>query len=456
MDAPQADVVVTCTAQEKLCGGACVALSDPKYGCGATTCDASTCPDPGTGGTVVCQAGACVIGTCPTGFKKCGTKCVSLTDPAYGCGAATCDATSCPAAGTGTLVCQAGACVVGTCGAGTKKCGDKCVTTDANNGCADTARCTACASNETCAGSPATCTCKPKTMAQACLNGQNCGTAPDGCGGNVSCGTCSGSTPACVNNKCACQPKTMAQACANGQNCNTASDGCGGTIPCGTCGGSTPDCVSNICTCGSGKMVCSGVCSNTSIDNAHCGNCSTACNTPNGQSCTNGKCCTKQSGRSLIPGGGFDNQATIGNWGTGSGGGGYMWTNSDDADGCSTSGSIKFTVGGGGTITYCYRTGGILSGTYYLGMKGKGSVGCNAGFNIDLAGDMPCQGSGGGAILGLVAPTGSSNWADAIPQSATAPAGANSIFIQCFEQGTGGSMDQIYLNAGSATGFGAP
>jgi len=59
-------------------------------------------------------------------------------------------------------------------------------------------------------------------------------------------------------------------------------------------------------------------------------------------------------------------------------------------------------------------------------------------------------------ILGLVGPTGSSNWADNISQSGTAPAGTNNIFISCFEQGGGGSMDQIYLNAGAATGFGAP
>jgi len=498
VDAPQVDSAPTCTVQEKLCDGACVAVSDPKYGCGATTCDASTCPNPGTGGTVVCQAAACVIGTCPANFKKCGNKCVSVTDPTYGCGAATCDATTCPAAGTGTLVCQAGACVVGTCGAGTKKCGDKCVTTDVNNGCADAAKCTACANTETCMGSPSVCACKAKTVTEACLNGQNCdtasdgcggtvscgtcsgstpacvnkkcackaktvteaclngqncGTAADGCGGTVSCGTCSGSTPACVNNKCACMPKTVAQACLNGQNCGTAADGCNGTVSCGTCSGGTPDCVSNKCACASPKMACSGACTNVSSDNAHCGNCTTACDTGNGQACTNGKCCTKQSARSLISAGGFDNSASLGNWGTASGGGGYMWTNSDDADGCSTSGSIKFTADAGGAITYCYSTGGSIEGNrYFLGMKAKGSIGCIGSFYDG----SNCTGGGVGPDWFNLAPTSSTAWEDTGVQAATAGVGAKSIQFRCFEQGGGGSMDQVYLNVGSSTGFGAP
>jgi len=453
LDAPQVDGAPTCTAQEKLCAGACVALNDPKYGCGATTCDASTCPNPGTGGTVVCQAGACVIGTCPADFKKCGNKCVSVTDPTYGCGATSCDATSCPAAGTGTLVCQAGACVVGTCGAGSKKCGDKCVTTDVNNGCADAARCTACASNETCMGSPTKCTCKPKTMAEACVSGQNCDTAPDGCGGTVSCGTCTGSTPVCVNKKCACQPKTMAQACLNGQNCSTASDGCGGNVSCGTCGGATPDCVSNKCACASPKVACSGACTNTSTDNAHCGNCTTACNTGNGQSCTNGKCCTQQSSKSLIAAGGFNNSASIGNWGTTSGGVGVQWNGNDDADGCPTSGSLQFTADAMGGVQYCYTSNASIEGIrYYLGMKGKGNVGCIGEFFMGTN----CTGDGAGSSVDWfnLAPTGTASWSDASPQNAMAGAGAHSIRIRCFEQGGGGAIDQMYLNAGASTGFG--
>ena len=60
------------------------------------------------------------------------------------------DALLCPAANGGTRVCKEGACVIGTCVDGTKKCGDSCVPTDKNNGCSDTARCSACAARETC------------------------------------------------------------------------------------------------------------------------------------------------------------------------------------------------------------------------------------------------------------------------------------------------------------------
>lgn len=170
-----------CAAGSKKCGGGCVSIADPAYGCGMTTCDASACPNAGVGGTVVCQSGACVIGACAAGAKKCGTKCVDVSDPTYGCGAATCDATGCPAAGTGTLVCQGGACAVGTCGTGTKKCGDKCVPLDANNGCGDVARCTPCASNEACMGAPVSaCTCVPVAMATACSG--KCGPVANGCG----------------------------------------------------------------------------------------------------------------------------------------------------------------------------------------------------------------------------------------------------------------------------------
>lgn len=83
---------------------------------------------------------------------------------------------------------------------------------------------------------PPTTTCTPKT---ACPAGQNCGYAPDGCGGLVACGTCPtgeqcgvGQPP--VANQCGkitCTPN----ACPSGQECGYASDGCNGVANCGTC-----------------------------------------------------------------------------------------------------------------------------------------------------------------------------------------------------------------------------
>jgi hypothetical protein len=177
--------------------------------------------DPGAG-TSEQDAGAVTTGRdadtngsvlCPVGQKSCGTSCVALDDPTYGCGAPTCDPSACPATNGGTLACQGGACVIGSCGAGTKKCGDRCVPADKNNGCGEEARCNACAVNETCEGMPVTrCNCIPDN-ATACLGKQcgpttnNCGQAfvcPDTCGGRP-CGTggvglnvCGDALPACT------------------------------------------------------------------------------------------------------------------------------------------------------------------------------------------------------------------------------------------------------------------
>jgi hypothetical protein len=74
--------------------------------------------------------------------------------------------------------------------------------------------------------------CTPTTCAAA---GKNCGTIPDGCGGTLTCGACTGfqtcgggGTP----NVCGCTPTTCA---AQGVSCGTINDGCGGTLNCGSC-----------------------------------------------------------------------------------------------------------------------------------------------------------------------------------------------------------------------------
>lgn len=102
----------------------------------------------------------------------------------------------------------------------------------------------------------------PCTPLKTCPSGQNCGQAGDGCGGLITCGACT--TPAfcggggpsiCGGNdglnpdgSVPCTPLTT---CPAGQNCGQAADGCGGLITCGTgtctspayCGGGGP----NIC-----------------------------------------------------------------------------------------------------------------------------------------------------------------------------------------------------------------
>ncbi|MEO5766792.1 MAG: hypothetical protein ABIS92_00445, partial [Polyangia bacterium] len=132
------DGPVPCTAAQKRCNGVCVLINDPTFGCDPVTCTTTACPPP-AGGTLVCQGMACVVGSCGSGMKKCGSSCVSVTDPAYGCGATTCDSSTCPAVGTGTLACQGTTCVIGACGPGMKKCANKCVSvTDPTYGCGPT------------------------------------------------------------------------------------------------------------------------------------------------------------------------------------------------------------------------------------------------------------------------------------------------------------------------------
>jgi hypothetical protein len=98
-------------------------------------------------------------------------------------------------------------------------------------------------------GTPAP-ACVPTTCA---ATGSNCGTIPDGCGGTLNCGTCSGGSTCggggiphvcggCVPNPNPC----------NGLVCGSVSDGCGGTVSCGTCNGKCcggEACVCSTCSC---------------------------------------------------------------------------------------------------------------------------------------------------------------------------------------------------------------
>jgi MYXO-CTERM domain-containing protein len=132
--------------------------------------------------------------------------------------------------------------------------GDNCGTVP--NGCGVNISCgPACTAPQTCGGggTPNVCGCTPTLS--SCPAGDNCGTLPNGCGGTVSCGgpctapqTCGGGGTA---NVCGCTPTTIS--CPVGDNCGTIPNGCGGTVSCGgfcnapqTCGGGgTP----NVCGC---------------------------------------------------------------------------------------------------------------------------------------------------------------------------------------------------------------
>src|SRR5207302_1736896 len=108
-------------------------------------------------------------------------------------------------------------------------------------------------------------TCTPTTCT---AQGKNCGSIADGCGGMLSCGSCT-SPQSCggggVANVCGCTPTTCA---AQGKNCGSIGDGCGGTLNCGSCtspatcgGGGTAN------VCGGGTT--SGICGSTGAPPAH-------------------------------------------------------------------------------------------------------------------------------------------------------------------------------------------
>jgi hypothetical protein len=135
-------------------------------------------------------------------------------------------------------------------------------------------------------------TCVPATT---CPAGQNCGFAPDGCGGLVACGVCTngemcgvGNPP--VANKCGKITCTPAAACPSGQQCGFASDGCNGVISCGKCPSGQ--------TCSGGKCG-SGSCTPETCEDQgiECGSAGDKCGSqimcpmcPTGETCIGGKC----------------------------------------------------------------------------------------------------------------------------------------------------------------------
>ncbi len=231
-----------CGPDHKSCAGNCVPR-DPLHGCGGGSC----APCESANGKAGCDAtGACSL-VCNAGSKLCGGRCVRVDDPNYGCGETGCSMSMCPDAGAGTLVCAGGACVVGTCGPGTKQCGNVCVPTDATNGC-DAASCSPCAAGQVCAGAPTQCQCVAEPLATTCGT-KACGTTTNNCGDAVTCPDTCQAPQVCGGggagaNGCGCTADNAAP-CV-GVACGPApvSNNCGESITCPstcvapkTCGG---------------------------------------------------------------------------------------------------------------------------------------------------------------------------------------------------------------------------
>lgn len=268
-DAGGTSTQTACSSTQKDCAGKCVEIDDPAYGCTEASCNQSECP--ADAATLACEAGACVVGSCPEYFKKCGGRCVSNYDPTYGCTEKGCDAATCPDPGTGALVCSGLSCVVGTCGADTKMCGNKCVPLDANNGCGSLNRCTPCSANEVCVGTPSVCACVPDDT-EAC-KGKACGPSVNNCGQEVTCPdtcttpeTCGGG--GADENHCGCTPTN---ACA-GIACGSVTNNCGDTVACtDTCKAPTAKCSANECVeCNAAGDCPTAQCAKASCSNHKC------------------------------------------------------------------------------------------------------------------------------------------------------------------------------------------
>ncbi len=227
---------VTCTGKET-CGGGADGGGTPNVCGGSSACipfTAATACVSASGGAITCGVvgdgctGEITCGVCPAG-ETCGGGAVP-----YACGSATVK----PLPDGGVEIVDAGGdagsvCVPATAcpsGIGCGLWGD---------GCGGTISCGTCTGSDTCGGGGTGYLCGHScTKATACPAGINCGSWPDGCGGLISCGTCTGlDTCGGGGTSSVCgHPCTPLTVCPAGVNCGAWSDGCGGLIAsCGTC-----------------------------------------------------------------------------------------------------------------------------------------------------------------------------------------------------------------------------
>lgn len=263
--------VTKCPADQLHCADQCVRKDAPAFGCGDTSCTPCAVPH----ATPKCEAGACVVENCQTGFADCNAEpgCESDLDSPQTCGA-------CGVACQPGEVCDDGQCA-SSCTGGKENCNGTCanVSTDTqhcgscDNSCDQTAN-----SLPVCAAGKCTLAC---TGAFLNCNGQ----LPDGCEVNpnvdpTNCGACGND----------CNPGEI---CASGiceLNCGGGTTKCGSfcvdtntdEANCGECGkqcAGGQNCIGGLCqlNCGGGTVECNGACVLLSVDPNNCGSCGNAC-----------------------------------------------------------------------------------------------------------------------------------------------------------------------------------
>ncbi len=314
--------IPNCSATQENCRGVCVSLTSDNANCGGC---GNVC-----GANLVCQGGQCLVPpTCASNEQLCGAVCTNLAIDNNNCG-------SCGNACTGGTSCINGACGTGTtltCTLPALNCGGTvCVDGSTDNAnCGDCA--VACSGGMTCQSG--VCTCPAGQMDcngdGACDNLQTsasfcgacevaceagltcnagvcaCATGSEDCGADgtcndlssdpINCGACG---TACPEGQ-VCSVGACSAACAEGlENCGGSCVALGTSSNCGACGdtcdaAANETCVAGVCTVSTGlvceapQLDCGGdACVDSGTDNAHCGECNTACT--GGTSCVAGEC----------------------------------------------------------------------------------------------------------------------------------------------------------------------
>ncbi|MBK8255129.1 MAG: hypothetical protein IPK82_21015 [Polyangiaceae bacterium] len=253
------DVFDTCSIGQTFCDGACVSIEDPTFGCGDATCAPCFTANAQPG----CSEGACAVGSCNGTFRDCNGSpddgCeVDISNTVAQCGAC---GNACNLADA-TPECTQGMCIIGACNSGFSNCDNS-----DENGC----EVNSASDVNNCGGCGVQC-----FADQSCVNGQCTTQCPDGMGDcdgnpqngcesplttNQNCGMCGTSCNNAPNGDAQCNMgMCVITNCDNGfEDCNNnAADGCEADLDnsattCGACDNACPNGANGTTVCNNGQ-----------------------------------------------------------------------------------------------------------------------------------------------------------------------------------------------------------
>jgi hypothetical protein len=284
---PDVSVDAACAAGTKLCGGTCVSMSDPAFGCSAISCAACAVPSNSTG--VVCGGtGSCAIAGCLPGFDDCNSLVLDGCETSIATNTASCGqcGRACSGQNVGARICAGGVCVP-SCTLGFSSCNAP-AAPNPDDGCETPAQ-----SANGCGSCGNDCTAQGVAGGFVCSASSICG-----CPSSASCGGVAGACS--LSGLCSCN----GLACQTGESCVTttvpvaadagdvdADDGSAddADIDAGTTQVDNCSC-NGASACSAGQTCCQNPagCSNLATDSLSCGACGRAC--PLGFQCIAGAC----------------------------------------------------------------------------------------------------------------------------------------------------------------------